>query len=801
MRINKLKMNRRTFVKTSAATVALTYSGAKFSKVFEPANAIAANDETVKLVRTVCAPNCVNSCGHLVHVKNDKIIKVEPASFPDPRYNRICLKGISNAMQRTYSPNRVKYPMLRVGERGEGKWKQISWDEAYDYLADKIKSIQDKYGDGAMAWMSMTGCYGVFGQLISQRIANVMKGTHLTNLGIMGDLASNIGFLPATGMLQDAHPWPDLMNSKLNILFGCNYAETALNDIRFVWDAMENGMKLIVVDPRFSHTAAKADQWIALRPGTDGAFMLGMMNVILKENLHDTEFLNANTTGPYLVRGDNGNFLTPEDVSGGSAEEYMVIDAATGNVRIRGAAPHELSGKVNVTLSNGSTVECSTSWDLVSEYIKEWPVERASEVCEVPVDVIKDLAIEYASTEPAGIRISQGTNRYWQGHQPFRNAILLGAICGNHGKKGAGVSWAGGTLFKTIVATPSCWTNPREAENYEPKSVVGSHMFEIFPKDEPWPIRGIWFNHYNYGTQIPNYNKFAEEIAPRLELIAVSEQVMTDSTTFADIVLPACSWYEQEGELVSSWSNYYFQLRNQCITPMWEAKQDHTIYAEISERMGYGKYWGTVEDSINEVIDNFTEDRLRNIDKKELFETGVTSALYPEDFIPFEDQKYFTPSGKLEIYLDYLQDFGEALPVYLEPIESNRTEKAKKYPLTFLNVHNNYSVHSQHANLPWILEVNPEPRVDINTKDAQARNIQDGDMVKVFNDRGHVVLRARVMEGIKAGCINIYQGYWKEQYKEGHLASLTHMELNPLQDAVLESNYAPYDVLVDVEKI
>ena len=288
MKINKLKINRRKFVKASAATAVFTYGATQFTQVFEPAEANAAVAEKgVKLVRTACSPNCVNSCGHLVHVKNDKIVKVEPASFPDPRYNRICLKGISNAMQRTYSPDRVKYPMMRVGERGSGKWKRISWDEAYDYLAKKITQIQKKYGDGAMAWMSMTGDYGVFGQLISHRIANVMKGTILTNLGIMGDLASNIGFFPATGMLQDAHAWPDLMNSRLAIFLGCNYAETALNDIRFVWDAKENGMKLVVVDPRFSNTAAKADQWISLRPGTDGAFMLGMANVILKRNLHD----------------------------------------------------------------------------------------------------------------------------------------------------------------------------------------------------------------------------------------------------------------------------------------------------------------------------------------------------------------------------------------------------------------------------------------------------------------------------------------------------------------------------------
>lgn len=799
---NKLKMNRRNFVKASAATAALTYGATHFSRVFEPAPAnAAALDGEIKKIRTVCAPNCVNSCSHLVSVKDGRIVRVEPGAFPDPRYDRICLKGISNAMQRTYSPDRVKYPMMRVGERGEGKWKRISWEEAYSFLETKIREIQSKYGDGAMAWMCMTGDYGVFGQMIARRISNVMKGTQLSHLGIMGDLASNVGFLPATGMLQDAHPWPDLMNSNLAILFACNYAETSLNDTRFIWDAKENGMKLIVIDPRFSNTAAKADQWVALRPGTDAALQLGMMNVILSKNLQDQAFLTENTTGPYLVRGDNGKLLRQKDIGGGDSEEYLVLDAASGAVRPRGPLPHALSGKAEVVLADGSKVVCRTAWDLIADYIAQWTPQKASEVCEVPASVITQLAVEYATTKPAAIRISQGTNRYWQGHQGFRNAILLGAICGNHGKTGAGVSWAGGTLFKIIATTPSSWLNPREGEGYEPKTIVGSHMFEKFPKDEPWPIRGIWFNHYNYGTQMPNYNKFVNDIAPRLELIVVNEQLMNDATTYADLVLPACSWYEQEAELVTSWSNYYMQVRNQCIKPLWEAKQDYDIFKEISERMGYGKYWGPIKDSLNEVIDGLGEERMRNIDKKELWETGVTSALFPDDFIPFADQKYFTPSGKLEIYLDFLHELGEALPVYLEPIESNRQPKAKKYPLTFMNVHNVFTVHSQHATLPWILEVNPEPRVDISPADAAPRSIKDGDLVKVFNDRGHVVLRARITEGIKEGCVNIYEGYWKKQFKEGHLPSLTHMELNPVHDAVVESNYAPYDNLVEIEKI
>ncbi|MFM7785769.1 MAG: molybdopterin-dependent oxidoreductase, partial [Gammaproteobacteria bacterium] len=187
-----------------------------------------------RIVRSVCSPNCTGSCGIDVSVKDGRILKVEPADFPDPRYKRICLKGISMAMQRVDHEGRLRYPMLRKGERGGGQWQRISWDDAFDYLAEKLDGIGRRYGPEANAWISMTGNYGILSMMLSSRVANCLGGTAFTNLGIMGDLGANMGFLPTLGVHQESNEWPDVVGSKLIILFGKNIADTAHSDIHFV---------------------------------------------------------------------------------------------------------------------------------------------------------------------------------------------------------------------------------------------------------------------------------------------------------------------------------------------------------------------------------------------------------------------------------------------------------------------------------------------------------------------------------------------------------------------------------------
>lgn len=752
-----------------------------------------------KVIRSVCSPNCTGSCGINVHVKDGKLLKIEPAEFPDPRYKRICLKGISMAMQRVDHPDRVRYPMLRKGVRGGGDWQRVTWDQAFDHLAEKLTRIAGEYGPEANSWISMTGNYGIISMMVSARVANCLGGTAFTNLGIMGDLGANMGFLPTLGVHQESNEWPDIVGSKLIILFGKNIADTAHSDIHFMFDAMEKGARVVSIDPRFSRTSTKADQWIPIRPGTDAAMILAMMKVIIDAGLHDRAYLSRHTNSPYLVREDTGALLRMDAIDPAAGRDYVVLDAASGlPVPATTASAPILDWRGGVPVPGGERLQCRTGFNTLLESLREFTLEKAQAITEVPGNVIRDLALEYARTDPASLWIGQGTQRYFNGHQSFRALITLGAVTGNIGKRHAGVSWGGGSLLRLIFATPPAWLMPggRTGRVYP-----GTRIHDIIGAADPYPIKSLWAHNYGFGTQTPRRNRFINEVLGHLDLFVVSEQVMTQAARFADVVLPATTYYEEDADVVASWNNMYVQLRTRAIDSIGEAKSDWDIFKGLCERMGQGEHWQmSAMEACEFIMKNATDPMFRNMDWDALVRDGVQRAAIGKPHVPFSDLKFPTPSGKVEVYTETLVQHGQGVPTFEEPMEGNRQDKARRYPLTFMSNHAMYSVNAQHMILPWIREVAPEPRVEMHPEDAAARGLKDGDAIKVFNDRGFFKAHVNVTEGIKPGALNLGQGWWPEHFIEGHYADLTHMPLNAAQETILESNYPVFDCLVEVER-
>ena len=820
-----MKMSRRSFLKLAGAaslgmggilagcnsstngTTAAPTEGTTAPEETTQGNILVENPEVAaaplpkedKVVRTVCAPNCTGSCGINTYVKDDTIIKVEPGEFPDPSYNRICLKGISAAMQRVYSPDRIKYPMKRVGERGEGKWERLSWEQAMDLLADKFTTLTDKYGSTSLGFIGMTGSYGVLPEVIGSRMAGAYGGTSFSNFGIMGDLNCNTGFHTTVMVEQEANGWETIKDTKLCIMWGCNYAETAVNDMRFIYEAQKAGMKLVVIDPRFSRTASKADWYIQIRPGTDAAMILGMMQHIVANGWIKEDYIREHSVGAYLVRTDNGKFVRAAELGMGD-NEYVVWKDGAAALRDEKNAGAALTGTYTLKL-DGKDVVCTPSLQqLVDTLNAEYTPEQAAAICEVPAEDIKKLAEMYVQADPASLRISQGTNRYWNGHQPTRAMIVLATLTGNVGKYAAGANWAGGTLMRFLFSVPGEWFAPVPGK--APSNLPGTQMFDIIIKEEPYPVKLLWTFCYGIGTQIPERNKFVNEVLPNLDFFVVSEKVMTPGAQLADLVLPVTSYYEEECDVVAAWSNMYMQVRKQAISPMWEAKSDWDCCKMLAERMGIGEYWKeTATETCRYIIEHSPNPMFSGINFDELLEKGVVSAVADFPHTPFKDMTFATPSGKIEIYDETLTELGEACPVHYEPFESNRNEKAKTYPLTFMNCRTVYTAHSQHVDLPWIQEINPEPRLEMNPEDAAARNIADGEMVEVYNDRGSYQVKVKISNEIKPGCLNQAQGWWPKHFTKGHYAEMLHMELNKTQDFLYETNYAPYDNLVEVKKL
>ena len=767
----------------------------------EEEQAMAKQAQYDRIVRTVCSPNCTGTCGVNAFVKDDRIVKLEPASYPDPRYERICLKGIAMATQRAHAPERLTHPLIRVGERGEGKWRQVSWDEAYRYLAEKLTKVADTHGPRANAWMSMTGNYGIKSVLAPIRVANAMEGTTFNNLGMMGDGNCPMSLKAFYGRGFVGQRYEDHIGSRLIIMLAKNTADTAHSEMHFLFEAMEAGARVVSIDPRFSRTAAKADQWVPLRPGTDAAFVLGMIAAIREAGLIDEPYVTANTNGPFLARSDTRALLRERDLTADGGDDFIVWDEAAGALPgARQAIRPRLRGAVGVILADGTPLPCRTAYDAMEAEWAAFTPEVAAEICEIPVEVIRNLGIEYATTNPAGIIMGQGAQRTYHGHTTFRAGMTLGALCGKIGKPHSGVHWMDGPLLRMIyhLDFTSHWVAPGgKFGNF----LSGVKMIETIANGVPYPVKSLWLTNYGFGTQSARFKDFVDQALPQLELFVVTEQVMTRAAEYADVVLPCVSFFEEELDVVPAGEVWFVQLRRRAVPPAGVSKSDWEIFSELMEYMGRGEHWRmTPEETCEGILRDHGDPHFRNIDWQELKASGIVQLPLPTPYVPYEDLKFETESGKMHIYQEELRDFDEEVLRFQEPIESNRRPMADKYPLTLINSHHVHSVHSQHLDLPYIREQLPEPMLDIHPDDAGPRGIADGDVVRVFNDRGAFKLRALVAPSIKPGSVNAPQGWKPKHYIDGHHGDVMHLTINPAQERMEESNFAIFDNLVEVEK-
>ena len=738
-------------------------------------------EETV--VRTACPAHCAsNACGILAHMRDGKVMKLEPADFPEPGLRRICLRGLSS-LQMLYHPDRVQYPLKRVGNRGEGKWQRISWDEALNTIADKLQEIAEKYGSKSVGFVlggpgSGTVKFGAY-----TRFASLFQGTRVSTWGY-GDSA---GPCATTAMFGAHGPGAFIsafQNPKLNIAWGTNPSESAPFMMRSLLTRKEAGVRLVVIDPVFTTTASKADEYLGLRPGTDAALALGMMNVVMEEGLQDENFIQAYTVGPFLVRSNNGRFLRESDIVPNGADKYMVWDTGTNQARPSnepGVSP-SLTGTYQV---NG--MECRPAFQLLTELIAQYPPKKSAEITAVPADTIRRLARAYATNKPANIYTNNGLGRHYHGDLTFRAVCTLAALTGNIALPGAGG-------HRRLVLNWDSFLNPAPDKSYSRMGVL--NMYPAILSGKPYPIKAVWFAFTNFVNQCADSYKIINELIPKLDFIVDTALFMDATAQYADIVLPVCTFLEFS-DMVGGPAPY-LQLQQKVIEPLHESKSDVSILSELAKRMGFESYFDKTEEEFVELLLSSGHPSVEGITVEKLKEGPARINVSPG--APSTEVRFRTPSTKIEFYVEKLKPLGEELPVYKEPLEGKQAPLADKYPLVFVQVHSKFRHHSSYANIPWLLEINPEPVVDINPRDAESRGIKDGDPVIVFNDRGKAGLKAKINEGIKPGVINICQGWWFDQFTEGGFNTLSHDTINPAQDAIYEPNMAFNDVLVEVKK-
>ena len=740
-------------------------------------------NETV--IRTACPNHCAsNACGIQAHVLDGKVVKLAPADFPEPHIRRICLRGLST-LQMLYHPDRLQHPLKRTGNRGEGKWQRVSWDEALDTIADKFKDTAEKYGSKSVGFVlggpgSGTVKFGAY-----TRFASLFEATRVSCWGY-GDASLPCAATAMFGAHNAGTFISSLRNPKMTIAWGTNPAISAPFTMRSLLFGKQAGTKLVVIDPVFTTTASKADEYVGIRLGTDAALALGMMNAIMEDGLQDEDFIRAYTVGPFLVRNCDGRFLRECDAVVGGGDSYMVWDTVTKQARPidkPGVVP-SLTGTYRV---NG--IECRPSFQLLTELVAQYPPEKASEITDIPAETIRRLAKVYATDKPANIITNNGLGRHYHGDLSYRAICTLAAITGNINLPRGG--------HRRVVYNWDAFLQPVSDKAYSRLGIL--NMYPAILTGKPYPIKATWFAFTNFVNQCANSNKIINEIIPQLDFIVDTALFMDATAQYSDIVLPVCTFLEFS-DMVNGPAPY-LQLQQKVIEPLYESKSDVSILTELAKRMGFEDYFNKTEEEYVDLLLDSGHSSVEGINVARLKQGPARINVSPpaQDDKPTEI-KFRTPSTRIEFYVEKLKPLCEELPVYKQPLEGKEAPLAEKYPLVFVQVHSKFRHHSSYANIPWLLEINPEPVMDIHPSDAESRGIKDGDPILVYNDRGNAKLKAKINEGIKPGIINISQGWWFEQFEEGGFNTLSHDTINPAQDAIYEPNMAFNDVLVQVKK-
>jgi anaerobic dimethyl sulfoxide reductase subunit A len=691
---------------------------------------------------------------------------------------RGCLKGRS-LTQFFEDPNRLTYPLVRTGKRGENRFKRISWDDAIDLIASKLARVLERWGPGAVYVQYATGQEGALnGSAWARRLMNLLGG-HLSYYGSYSSACVSYSAPFMTGY-RDTNSYQTLVHSKLIVMNGFNPAETVFetNSNYYLAEAKSAGAKVVVIDPRLSETAATfADEWLPLKPTTDAALFAAMAHVMISENLQDQIFLDR-----YCI-GFDEDHMPPGTPPGESFRSYI--------------------------LGFADQVPKSPEW--------------AAPITGIDADVIRHLAREFATIKPAQLIQGLGPQRHAQGELSVRAGITLACMTGNLGKLGGG--WGGGEgarrlglPFRGIPTGTNAVKASIPVFLWTDAIVRGTNMTaQEGVQNGPLPsnIKFIFNLASNMLlNQHADINRTAKILGDEdlLEFTVVSDHYMTPSARFADLVLPGDHSFERN-DLGFPWTGEkYVIFGNKVVEAPPECKNEYWWLSRVAEKLGVGR--------------QFTEDKTSDgwlkyiIEEARKEEPGIPAfgelrkmGLYrqdPEIYVAFAKEienpaanPFPTPSGRIEIFSKTLHDREDvnipALPKYVAAWEGPEDSDAVQYPLQCIGPHSKKRTHSIFDHSEWLEEAEPQS-MWICPEDARPRKIRDGDRVKVFNDRGALYIRAHITRRIRPGVVAIPEGAWYTPDKNGVCQRGCMNVLTSQRSTPLAHGSAQHTVRVDVKK-
>ena len=673
-----------------------------------------------QVVHAACPHDCPDACGVLITVENGRATRIQGDPAHPVTRGFLCAK-VAKYLDRVYSPGRVLYPLRRIKPKAPAKssgsgqpggqtdaFVRISWDEALDEIIARFGQIAREFGPEAILPFSYGGTLGVLNNAsMDRRFFHRLGASQLDRT--ICSTAGEAGLIAVLGGKIGTEP-EQFRHSQTIVVWGTNVHANNVHLWPFIEEARRQGGKLIVIDPYPTRTARCADWYLPIHPGTDLALALAMMHVIIADGLHDADYVARHTHG----------------------------------------------------------------FEPLREQVKTCTPEWAAQWTGISAEDIRRLAREYATARPAVIRLGYGVQRGENGGQAIRGICMLPCLTGSWKEVGGGLQLSTSALFPLDKAGLQRPDLMKQALGRPARVINMAELGSVLEKLADPPVKALFVYNCNPAAICPDHNAVVRGLSRPDLFTVVHEQFLTDTCDYADIVLPATTFFEHK-DLQGSYGTYFLQVSQKAIEPLGEARSNFDLFAELARRMGFSEscFHESVDDAIDLAL-SAKHPRLAGIDRRRLEREGharlnfaavpgvspsgpptQTQPAQPQanelPFLPFANGGFLTPSGKAEFFSEALAAQGsDPLPVFHPALESRHTGN-RRFPLELLPRKPDNCLNSTFCNLPAHQALEPEPCLEMNPVDAGARGINGGERVRVFNDRGALVLPVKLDASLQAG--------------------------------------------------
>ena len=726
-------------------------------------------------VRTYCTL-CGVGCPSAIVTDGERVVSLE-ADREHPEGGAVCGKGRA-APEIHDHPHRVNFPMMRTAPKGAADpgWRRVSWDDALDRIADRLLTIKRESGPEALAFGRGTGSgtglrpmepwflrlVNLFGS------PNYMTNTHLCNWARDG--ASHYTF----GVYNV--PDPDVERSGCIVLWGSNPPATLLSLGTRVAKAKARGARLVVVDPRRVGLATRADLVLQLRPGTDGALALALVRELIETRTYDDEFVREWTNAPLLVREDNGRLLRASDLASladAGPEDLVAVTAAGALVTYRpgigyAARTAELAvlADPTVDLASGARVHCATVLELLARGAPS--IDRAAEITGLRSEDIRAAARLMVENRPTGFHTWNGIMQHTNATQAGRAILTFFALLGDWDRVGGNALpparrtrdiLEGAALPAAIAGRRlGAQDRPLGPQVAPPGNIVAYDLYDAVLDGRPYPVRGVLSfggnTIMNTGDPLRGRAAFAG-----LEFFAQMEIFHTPTSAFADVLLPATTFLEND--VLAITPDGMAQRRIPAARPLYERRADIAVIFDLAARLGLGdRFWGgDMQRGFDAILEpvGLTFDGLR----EHPHGVRVTD---DRTYESYRAKGFATPTRKVELWSErFASASAPGIATYQEPASSpiSTPELAAAYPLVMTNAKLAQFLHSQHRGVAALRRTHPDPTIEIHPDTAARHGVADGEWVYVETPLARVRARVDVTDSIAAGVVCAFHGWWE----------------------------------------